>query len=379
MGNGKAEEQIGSGGPLSLADAVLQQAISDHAFPGAAFGVLLRGQMLATRGLGRFTYEQDARRVAPETIFDIASVSKVVATTAMAMRLWELGYLDLDKPISVWLLEFVDREFLGEISDSDLAARQHVTVRMLLTHSSGLPAYARLYAGFPTAHALFQACLRMPLEATPGTRAVYSDIGFILLGQLLERIAGEMLDVFCKREIFAPLRMTQTMYRPPEELRNSIPPTSADDVFRHRMIQGEVNDENCWQLGGISGHAGVFSNVPDLLRFADCILSGGAPIFQSETVQTFLSENATIPGSSRTLGWDITSQPSSSVRYFSPRSAGHLGYTGTSLWLDFEKQLAIVLLTNRTYPGTVSLGISKAIQQVRPAFHDAVVEALGLA
>lgn len=358
---------------LEAAEAVLQQAISERAFPGAAYGVLLHGQVQTVRGLGRFTYEDGAQRVVPETIFDIASVSKVVATTSMAMRLWELRQLDLDDPISAWLPEFIDG-FDGE----DLAARQRVTVRMLLTHSSGLPAYARLFAECATAQALFEACLHLPLEAAPGTRAVYSDIGFILLGRLLERIAGEMLDSFCRREIFAPLRMTHTMFRPPVELRDSIPPTSLDDGFRRRLVQGEVHDENCWQMGGISGHAGLFSNVPDLLKFADCMLSGGTPIFQLETVQTFLSGEASIPGSSRALGWDTPSQPSSSGRYFSPRSAGHLGYTGTSLWMDFEKELAIVLLTNRTFPGNKSSGISKAIQQVRPAFHDAVIEAFGL-
>ena len=356
---------------LDAVDAILRQAIVDHAFPGAAYGVLVHGDVVATRGLGQFTYDADSPQIKPDTIFDIASVSKVVATTSMAMRLWELGKLNLDAPISIWLPEFVER-----FASDELAAREHVTVRMLLTHSSGLPAYARLFAAFPTAQALFQACLRTPLEAAPGEVAVYSDIGFILLGRLLERIAGEMLDTFCQREIFAPLRMSHTLYRPPEELKASIPPSGIDDTFRHRLIQGEVHDENCWQMGGISGHAGLFSNVPDLLKLADCILNGGAPVFQLATMQTFLSGDATVPGSSRALGWDTPSQPSSSGKYFSPRSVGHLGYTGTSLWIDCEQQLAVVLLTNRTFPGNGPAGVSMAIQQVRPAFHNAVMEAL---
>ncbi len=374
--------------PLPAADAVLLQAISEHAFPGAAYGVWLRGNVVAMAAVGRFTYAPDAPPMQPETIFDLASVSKVVATTSLAMRLWERGQLDLEQPIFRWLPEFV------AIPDAThIAERQRVTTRMLLAHASGLPAYARLFEQCDTAASLLDACLRMPLEAPPGTRAVYSDIGFILLGQLLERIAGETLDVFCQREIFAPLGMTHTAFCPPAAWKAAIPPTQIDTTLRPRALQGEVQDENCWRMGGISGHAGVFSNVPDLLRFAACILHGGAamsdapmdgtPIFLPETVQLFTTRDATVAGSSRALGWDTPSQPSSSGQYLSSHSAGHLGYTGTSLWLDFEKQLAVALLTNRTYPGNDpangSGGISQAIQKARPRFHDALLRELRLA
>ncbi len=355
------------------ADAVLQQAMRDHAFPGAAYGIWLRGEMIAASA-GRFIYESDAPRVEPETVYDLASVSKVVATAAIAMLLWERGQLDLEQPIADWLPEF------SRVADAaSHADRQRVTVRMLLAHSSGLPAYARLYETCITAEALLDACLRIPLEAPPGTRAAYSDIGFILLGHLLERITGETLDAFCQREIFASLGMEHTAFCPPAAWKHAIPPTQIDETLRHRLIQGEVQDENCWRVGGVSGHAGVFSNVPDLLHFAACILQGGMPIFRPETVQLFTTRDATVAGSSRALGLDTPSQPSSSGQYFSPYSAGHLGYTGTSLWLDFDKQLAVVLLTNRTYPGNGLDGISKTIQQVRPHFHDALLQELGLA
>ena len=327
-----------------------------------------------TFAAGRFTYEPDAPLVKPETIFDLASVSKVVATTAMAMLLWERGQFNLEQPITDWLPEFSKTP-----DDAIQAERQRVTVRRLLTHSSGLPAYERLFETCKTPAALLDACLRMPLEAAPGTRAVYSDIGFILLGRLLERLAGESLDAFCQREIFAPLSMEHTAFCPPATWKNAIPPTQLDETQRHRLIQGEVQDENCWRLDGISGHAGVFSNVPDLLRFAASLLQGGSPIFRPETLQIFTARDVTVAGSSRALGWDTPSQPSSSGQYFSSHSAGHLGYTGTSLWLDFEKQLAVVLLTNRTYPGNGVDGISKAIQQVRPHFHDTLLRELGLA
>ncbi len=363
--------------PLPAADAVLLQAISGHAFPGAAYGVWLRGNIVAMAAVGRFTYAPDAPLVQPETVFDLASVSKVVATTSLAMRLWERGQLDLEQPISRWLPEFI------AIPDAThVAERQRVTARMLLAHASGLPAHARLFEQCDTAASLLDACLRMPLEAPPGTRAMYSDIGFILLGQLLERITGETLDTFCQREIFAPLGMTHTTFCPPAAWKAAIPPTQIDTKLRHRVLQGEVQDENCWRMGGISGHAGVFSNVPDLLRFAACILHGGAamddaPVFLPETIQRFTTRDAIVAGSSRALGWDTPSQPSSSGQYLSSHSAGHLGYTGTSLWLDFEKQLAVALLTNRTYPGNDPAngpdGISQAIQQARPRFHDALL------
>ncbi len=370
MGNSALADNVTPRFPA--ADAVLQQAMHDQAFPGAAYGIWLQGKAM-TSAAGRFTYEPDAPMVEPAMVYDLASVSKVVATTARAMLLWQRNQLDLDPPSSDWMPEFSKDKDAASQAD-----RQRVTVRRLLAHSSGLPAYARLFESCPTSESLLEACLRMPLEAPPGTHAVYSDIGFILLGRLLECIAGERLDAFCQREIFAPLGMEHTAFCPPTAWKSAIPPTQIDETLRPRLIQGEVQDENCWRLGGISGHAGVFSNVPDLLRFAACILQGGMPIFRPETVQLFTTRDATVAGSSRALGWDTPSQPSSSGQYFSPHSAGHLGYTGTSLWLDFEKQLAVVLLTNRTYPGNGSNGISKAIQQVRPKFHDALLQELGL-
>ena len=354
------------------ARAVLANAIEDHAFPGAAFGVLARGEVVAIESAGHFTYAADSAPVLPETVFDLASVSKVMATTAMAMLLWERGRLDLDEPIGERLPEFIH----------NLTAqnpRRGITARMLLAHSSGLPAYAPLFEHCASPGALLAACLRMPLEAPPESRTAYSDIGFIVLGHLLETLAGERLDEFCRREIFTPLEMKSTMYRPPPEVRHSIPPTARDDSFRHRLLQGEVHDGNCYVLGGVSGHAGLFSNVADTLRFARSILEDGAPIFRPETVDLFTAPHGTPSGPARALGWDIPSPPSSSGKFFSARSIGHLGYTGTSLWIDLDKKVAIALLTNRTFPGDGPDDPSKKIQQVRPRFHDAVLGELGMA
>ena len=339
---------------------VLRQGIAAGAFPGAAVAAIASGKLVALCGLGRFTYDDLSPEISPETIFDLASVSKVVGTTAMAMLLYERGHLDLDVPVAGVLPYFGKGD----------ARRQEVTVRMLLAHSSGLPAYVRLYREAPTRDELLKAALAVPLEADPDTRTEYSDIGFIILGAVLERIADEPLDRFCAREVFGPLGMHHTTYCPPAQLRSSIPPTQDDREFRQRIIQGEVQDENASVMGGIAGHAGIFSNAGDLVAFAHCMLQGGSPILRRDTVELFTRRHGQ---SSRALGWDTPSAPSQSGKYFSPRSFGHLGYTGTSLWIDPERQLAAVLLTNRTWPDTKS----PLIKQVRPQFHDAVVEALG--
>jgi len=344
-----------------FADAfrILTQAISDQAFPGASAAVIADNGLVALRGLGHFTYEASSPQVTAETIFDLASVSKVAGTTAMAMLLYERGHLDLDVPVAGIFPRFAR----GDIR------RQDVTVRMLLAHASGLPAYVRLYRDAHTREQLLEAALAVPLEADPDVRAVYSDIGFIILGAALEQIADESLQSFCAREVFGPLGMHHTTYCPPAELRASIPPTQDDRDFRGRIIQGEVQDENASVLGGVAGHAGVFASAGDLATFAHCMLRGGSPILRSDTVELFTRRHGS---SSRALGWDTPSAPSQSGKYFSARSFGHLGYTGTSLWIDPERRLAVVLLSNRTWPDTKS----ELIKRVRPQFHDAVIEAL---
>jgi CubicO group peptidase (beta-lactamase class C family) len=248
--------------------------------------------------------------------------------------------------------------------------RRAVTLGMLLAHGSGLPAYARLFERARDPGALLRAAARLPLEADPGSRTAYSDPGFILLGEAIQRLAGESLDSFCRREVFSPLGMGQTCFCPPEAWRNAIPPTEEDRNFRHRVVQGEVQDENAAVLGGVAGHAGLFAPALEVARWAECLLNGGTPLFRRDTVARFTTRQAE---SSRALGWDTPTPPSQSGKYLSARAYGHLGYAGTSLWIDPERGLSITLLTNRTWPDRSSL----LIKQFRPAFHDAVVEALG--
>jgi serine-type D-Ala-D-Ala carboxypeptidase len=373
---------------FARAFAVLQEGIAQRAFPGAAVSIVFRGELVALKGLGRFTYDAASPAVAAETILDLASVTKVVATTPAAMLLYERGELDLDAPVVGLAPGF----------DSGDARRREVTVRMLLAHSSGLPGYVKLWeqVGAETGHvpslqedhgaahedrrgahedqrtAMVRAAMETALAAEPGTRAEYSDIGFVILGEILERLAGEPLDSFCAREIFGPLGLAATGFCPPEALRSTISPTEDDRTLRHRVIQGEVQDENAWAMGGVAGHAGLFAPAADVARFGQCMLAGGAPILRPETVALFTRRETSPQGTSRALGWDTPSSPSQSGQYFSPRSYGHLGYAGTSLWIDPERELAITLLTNRTWPDRRS----QKIKQIRPKFHDVVVEAV---
>jgi len=352
----------GQEGTFHTAFLILEQAISARAFPGCALAVTRRGELVAHHALGRFTYDPAAPPVMPDSIFDLASVSKAVATTTMAMILYERGLLDLEMPVAAVMPEFVN----------DDPRRAEVTLHMLLAHSSGLPAYEKLFLRAKTRDELLAAAFVTDLAADPGTRAEYSDIGFIILGVALERLADEPLDTFCQREIFGPLGMAHTTFNPPKSWKDRIVPAVDDPSFRHRIIQGEVQDENASVLGGVAGHAGLFATVEDVAIFAHALLNGGRPILRPETVDLFTRRESAPASTSRTLGWDTPSSPSQSGRHFGPRSYGHLGYTGTSLWIDPDRQLSITLLTNRTWPDC----LNQAIKQVRPAFHDAVVEAL---
>ncbi|MGZ4896057.1 MAG: serine hydrolase domain-containing protein, partial [Candidatus Angelobacter sp.] len=250
--------------------------------------------------------------------------------------------------------------------------RRLVTLRMLLAHSSGLPAYVKLFQTAHNKEELVGQALQVPLTADPGTMAEYSDIGFILLGEALERLTGEPLDKFCDREIFKRLELLTRFNPPRHPFKGWTPPTERDRIFRHRLIQGEVNDENASVMGGVAAHAGCFSTALDVSVFAQCMLRGGTPLVKKETLEIFTRRQDLPSGTSHALGWDTPTQPSQSGKYFSSRSYGHLGYTGTSLWIDPDRQLSVTLLTNRTWPDRGS----QSIKQVRPAFHDAVIEAL---
>jgi CubicO group peptidase (beta-lactamase class C family) len=367
-----AEKPSGKAGQFAGALRILEDAIAARAFPGCAFGVLVGDDVVLQGALGRFTYEGNAPAVAAETVFDLASVTKVVATTATAMLLVQRRQLELETPLGELLPGFVVRRAPADVART-------IQLQHLLAHNSGVPGYVGFFRTAATPAALFQACLELPLHSAPGTHAEYSDPGFILLGKAFEALICADLDTWTRREIFQPLGMAATGFCPSPAMRTAIPPTEEDLTFRHRRIQGEVQDENAWVLNGVAGHAGLFSNVPDLLRFAGEILrsarSAGSEenpsLFNSAVLKQFAKRQSP-EGSSRALGWDTPSEPSSSGKYFARHSIGHLGFSGCSLWIDLDAAVAVALLTNRTWPDRQS----QLIREVRPIFHDAIREAL---
>ncbi len=359
---------------LKPAHALLDRAVADGAFPGGVLAVGWKDQ-LSVHPFGRLACGSKARKVAADSIYDVASLTKpIVTTTAAMMLVQQQQRLDLDAPVKDYIPDFV----AAVKSDPDLAWRARVTVRMLLLHNSGLPAHRDFYKEAKGHAAILARVLAEPLVREPGTQIEYSDLGFILLGEIIERLTGESLDAFAERVIFRPLGMDRSMFNPPQRLRSEIAPTEMDSVYRRRLICGEVHDENAWAMGGIAGHAGLFSTARDVAIFAQMILNGGIyshrRLLLRQTVEQFTSK-VIIGNSASATGWDVPTESSSSGRYFSPKSFGHIGFTGTTLWIDPEKDLFVILLTNRVNPTRAN----QQIRQVRPAVHDAIFESLGLA
>jgi CubicO group peptidase (beta-lactamase class C family) len=247
----------------------------------------------------------------------------------------------------------------------------------LLTHSSGLPAHKDYFLKIHSEREAIANICKEPLEYEPGSKTVYSDLGFILLGEILGRVTGKTLDQLARERIFAPLGMTNTLFNPPKALVSRIAPMENDATYRKHLLRGEVHDENAFAMGGVAGHAGMFSTAPDLAAFCQMLLNGGSYAHQRLLNRATLAQFTapqTLAANARTLGWMVPTADSTSGRYFSAHSFGHLGFTGTSIWIDPDKQLFVILLTNRVYPTRAN----DKIAAVRPAVHDAIIEALGL-
>ena len=345
-------------------DSIIRLGIAEGAAPGAAIAVARYGRVVHMRGYGTLDYAPDSPDADATSLYDLASLTKVVATTTVAMILEEEGKLDLSRPVHF---------YLPELDAPDKAA---ITVHMLLTHSGGLEAGAPLYLTHRgRAEYLAQINLR-PLKSIPGTATVYSDWDMVLLQAVLERIAGVPLDQLAVERVFRPLGMLATQFNPDTanaELRHRIAPTAVD-TSRGGLLQGTVHDGNAWALGGVSGHAGLFSSAHDLATFSQFLLNGGSydgiRILAPSTVARWTSRQS--PASSRALGWDSPALNSSAGRYFSLRSFGHTGFTGTSIWIDPERGLFVVLLTNRVN----SHGVSTRHTQLRRDVADAVQAAI---
>ncbi len=372
----------------------VEKAIADKAFPGATMAVGYRGKV-SLHAFGKLSYDADSAATKIDTMYDLASLTKVVATTTLVEKLVEGDFpspLDLDAPIERYLPEWIDGpqgegpnkvvvRNLKELSDwkdtRQIVWRHKVTVRHLMTHTSGLPPFKEYWRTSTGKADTLRMIFAEPLEYEPGTKVEYSDLGIILMAEIIQRLTGKPLDELAHEYIFGPLGMKNTMYRPPKNLWPEIAPTEVDNQLRHRLVQGEVHDENAYAIGGVSGHAGVFSASPDLAAFCQMLLNGGVyahqRVLRRATIAEFIVPQA-LAQNERTLGWVVPTEGSSSGHYFSVHSYGHTGFTGTTIWIDPDRQLFVVLLTNRVNPTREN----HKIMEVRPAVHDAVMKGLGL-
>jgi CubicO group peptidase (beta-lactamase class C family) len=339
-------------------DSMVANGLGRGIAPGAALAVGRYGRLVHLRGYGRVDTAANAAAVTDSTRFDLASLTKVVATTTAAMILEEEGRLDLDRTVHSYLPEL------------DAAEKAGITLRQLLAHNGGFRSGMRLWKEGGGAAAFLRRMNEEPLAYAPGDSTIYSDWDLILTGWIVERITGKTLDVFLRERVWEPLKMRDTGFnplasepvpsgsdctatlRPNHPMLAQIAATEIDTVYRHRLIHGIVHDENACSLGGVSGHAGLFSSARDLAVFAQMMLNGGeyggARIVGQNTIARWTARQG--PRSSRALGWDTPAPGSTAGRFFSPRSFGHTGFTGTSIWLDPERGIFVVLLTNRVNP-----------------------------
>lgn len=340
-----------------MVDDLVLKGISDSLFPAAAVAIIRDGKILYEQAYGRFTYDIDSDPVKVNSLFDLASLTKVTATTFAVMKLYEEGKIDIEAPVEKYYPDFIEKS--------------NVTIKHLLTHSSGLPASKVYYKLGLQGDAIIEDICNQKLEYPPGSKTVYSDLGMIIMAKVVERISGKRIDQYLSEYLWIPLEMTHTMFTPALIDRQFCVPTEIDNYIRHRLIQGTVHDENCELLGGISGHAGLFSSVQDISKYMLMLLSGGVyggkKFLEPTTIKKFVSRQTA--KSSRALGWDTNLKFSGIAgKGFAEGSFGHTGFTGTSIWADLDKRFAIILFTNRVYPSRNKEGI----REFRIRFHESV-------
>lgn len=343
---------------LATIDRVVRRGITAGGYPGASVVIGRRGAAVMQKGFGHQGWTPSSPEVdADKTIYDLASLSKVIGTTTAAMILFDEGRLDLDAPVSTYLPEFVGGN------------KELVTVRHLLTHRSGLPAGRELWRMTSSATDAKQIVINTPLACQPGACFVYSDLGADVLGWVVESVAGLRLDTFLSERVFKPLGMNDTFYNPPDSVRYRVAPTEVTPP-RGYPLKGQVHDENAFALGGVAGHAGLFSTAADLAVFAQMMLNGGVyddvRIFSDSTVSLFTRRTA----GTRALGWDTAEGQGGSGEYLTQSAYGHTGYTGTSIWIDPDRQMFVVLLTNRVHAARARRP-AKVIADVRADLADA--------
>ncbi|MGN6820716.1 MAG: serine hydrolase domain-containing protein [Sphingomonas sp.] len=339
--------------------------VAKKAFPGAVLAVGQHGRLVALKAFGKLDSAPDAPPMPVDAIFDLASLTKVIGTTTAAEILYDRHKLDLDAPVVRYLPEF-----------GGTPGHDRITVRNLLTHSSGLQSADGLWRNAKDRQGLLRQIYAVPSLTPPGTKYVYRDTNIILLGEIVERLSGLPLDRFLQREVFGPLGMKDTGFRPSSALLSRIPPTEQDDTFRHMLVHGVVHDENSYVMGGVAGHAGLFSTARDLATLAELYLDHGSyrgkRLIKASTIALFETPQNIPPGSSRALGWDMPTPGGFSGPLASPHAIIHTGFTGTSIYIDPDRDAFIILLTNRVNPTRNN----PLIGQARPAIHTALLSVL---
>jgi len=348
--------------------SIIEKAIDNQVFPGAQIFVSKGENILYNNGLGKLSYDVNAKNVNSETIYDVASLTKVLATTPIIMKLVQKKQIGLNYLLS---------DFYPEFSKGK---KQNITIEHLLTHTSGLKPYIEFYKmdGYDNRHKIINYIVNEELQYNPGEQVVYSDLGMILLYDIIEKVTNTSFSRLTKKYFYNPLRMYNTFFKPSESFKSRIAPTELDRKFRKRLLHGEVHDENAYLLGGVSGHAGLFSTAADIGNFSKLFINNGVFLgrryLKKNIINTFTKRVNYPNNSDRTIGWDTPSRKgdSSAGDYFSYSTFGHLGFTGTSLWIDPENDIIVVLLTNRVHPTRDNKGIYK----VRRDFHNSLAKLL---
>jgi len=342
---------------------ILIEAIEEGAFPGTMVLVSKDDRIIYDKAFGHFTYNDTSSLVWSNTIYDIASLTKVIATTTSAMICYDRKLFKLDDLVAKYLPAFAKN------------GKENATIKNLLLHNSGLPAFRRFYDKYNFAEEVESEIYSTEIAYNTGTKTIYSDLGMLTLGKLIEKVTGKRLDQFCEDEIFQPLQMNCTYFNPPDSMRYRIAPTEYDNYWRNRLVWGTVHDENSALLDGVAGHAGVFSTAKDISHLLQMLTNGGTyngkQIINAKTIQLFTKRFS--QQSSRALGWDTKSATGSSAgELFDITSFGHTGFTGTSIWVDPTRKLFVIFLTNRVHPTRNN----KKLYKIRPALHNAIMKSI---
>ncbi|MBK7255622.1 MAG: serine hydrolase [Ignavibacteria bacterium] len=362
---------------FSKAEDIITQSIAKNYFPGAQLIVGDDNKIIYEKSFGNFTYDEFSPAVTDESIYDLASLTKVIATTSAIMKLYQESKIDINDKVVKYIPEFANN------------GKENINILNLLLHNSGLKAFIPFYKYYSSKEEVINAIYNAELDYEPDTKFVYSDLNAILLGFIVEKVSGQSLDKYCEVNIFEPLGMRSTSFLPDDKMKERIPPTENDTYWRNRLLKGEVHDEAASILGGVAGNAGLFSNAEDLYKFMRLLLNNGSyynpysrglkeeKLFEPEYVSLFTKRFTEVfYTNSRALGWDTKPDVLPSKyrmpcgELISDNCFGHTGYTGTSVWCDRERKLIIIFLTNRVYPSRDNEGI----REVRPDIHNAAIE-----